>query len=429
MVCCSDFAGQVRGKGFPASELPDRWTKGVGWTPTNIMINCFGEIPATPWGALGDLVLRPEREGETRFEIGDNGPAHHFILGAIENMDGSPWICCPRNYLTEGLARLRDEHGINLRVAFEHEFVCATITPRLGAAYGLDAIVALKELPEIFLGALRQAELEVDTFLPEYAPGQFEITVKPALGTIAADRAVKLRQIIRTVAHQLGHRVSFAPVMRKGTVGNGVHIHFSLEDVAGNPLSYDASSQTGISERAGHFVAGILAHGSALTALTAPSATSYERLKPNSWSASITNLGVRDREALVRVCPVSERPDADVSRSFNFEYRACDAAASPFLALGAIVRAGLAGLAGRISLPEPISTPRFFEITEAERRAKGLRRLPESLSAALDALEADQETLMSPEMQAAYVMHKRGEIARVNSVAFDELCAMYAQVY
>jgi glutamine synthetase len=82
----------------------------------------------------------------------------------------------------------------------------------------------------------------------------------------------------------------------------------------------------------------------ALCAITAPSVISYERLRPNAWSASVTNLGHRDREAFLRICPVSERPGADVAKSFNLEFRAADAAAAPYLALGAMVRAGLDGL-------------------------------------------------------------------------------------
>src|SRR5262249_30994632 len=143
-----------------------------------------------------------------------------------------------------------------------------------------------------------------------------------------ADRAVKLRQIVRAACERRDLRASFAPLLRKGGVGNGVHIHFSLEDGAGRPVTYDAARPGGLSEMAGAFAAGILANGRALCALTAPSAISYERLRANAWSASVTNLGRQDREALLRICPVSLKPGADVGASFNLEYRAADAAAT-----------------------------------------------------------------------------------------------------
>jgi glutamine synthetase len=428
LACYCDFAGQVRGKGFPTRELQDRWSKGVGWTPTNIMINCFGSIPATPWGATGDLVLRPDPAGEVLLDFGDGGAREHFILGAVENMDGTPWDCCPRNYLRSALAELRTMHGLCLRVAFEHEFTCKGIEPRLGAAYGLDAVRTIGELPEVILAQLDRTGLEPDTFLPEYSPGQFEVTVRPAPGLEAADRAVKLRQVIRSAANRKGLSATFAPILGKGAVGNGVHIHFSLEDENGAPLSHDPAADNGVSTVAGHFIEGILRNGCALCAVTAPSVISYERLRPNAWSASATNLGRRDREAFVRICPVSERPGANVAKSFNFEYRAADAAANPYLALGTLVRAGLDGLARKRGAPMAATAADMATMPEVERTRRGIVDLPRSLAGALDHFE-NAGDLMPGSIKIPYVMHKRGEIRQVENIEFDALCAMYARVY
>lgn len=429
MACYSDFAGQVRGKGFPARELEERWEKGVGWTPTNIMINCFGAIPATPWGASGDLTLRPDPAGDIAIDFGDGLGAERFILGYIDDLAGAPWSCCPRHYLRSALEELERDFGLRLRVAFEHEFTCLGFEPRLGAAYGQESIRQIGDLPEIILAALDRARLEPDTFLPEYSPGQYEVTVRPALGMEAADRAVKLRQIVRAAAQRKGWRATFAPILRSGGVGNGVHIHFSLEDAAGKPLSYDPQGPQGVSAVAAPFLAGILAHGRALCAVTAPSVISYERLRPNAWSASVTNLGKRDREALVRICPVSEKPGAAVARAFNFEYRAADAASTPHLALGALVRAGLHGLRAKASLPPAASVIEIAAMTEAERQANGIFALPKSLGDALDHLERDPGTLMAGDMKTAYLMHKRGEARQVSATGIDELCGLYARVY
>ncbi len=98
-VCCSDIAGQVRGKGFPACDLDKRRRFGVGWTPTNVMINCFGRIPATPFGAEGDLMLVPQPGGDIVLDAGDGVPPEHIILGDIRTMAGEPWECCLRGVL------------------------------------------------------------------------------------------------------------------------------------------------------------------------------------------------------------------------------------------------------------------------------------------------------------------------------------------
>jgi glutamine synthetase len=427
MFCCSDFAGQVRGKGAPLRALDKRLMAGIGWTPTNIMINCFGAIPATPWRANGDLVLRPAEETGITLTPERCGASLRFYLGNIEKLDGTPWECCPRSYLIDALARLKAEHGLRLIASFEHEFTVTSLDPRPGSAYGLDAILQLGSLPDLILKGLDEAGLGPETFLPEYSPGQFEFTLDPAPALTAADRAVLARQVVRTVASANSHNVSFSPIMRKGGVGNGVHIHFSFQDLDGNPVTYDPAKPNGISERAGAFVAGILDHGTALTAITAPTAISYERLRPNAWSASSTNLGVKDREAQVRLCPVSEKPGANVAKAFNFEYRAADAAASPFLALGAVVRAGLSGLDRALPTPQPVSAEEAEALPPEDCARLGLRKLPASLAHALDELEAN-DVLMDDYMRHAYLVHKRGELQVVEAMADDKF-ERYASVY
>jgi glutamine synthetase len=430
MVCCSDIAGQVRGKGFPRRDLEQRWKLGVGWTPTNIMINCFGRIPATPWGALGDLLLVPDPAGEVFLDFGDGGPPEHFILGDIKTLDGAPWDCCPRSFLRHALQKLEAETGFRLIAAFEHEFYCTGADDRVGDSYALSSLRGVETFVETLLGALRAAGLEPETFLPEYGPKQFEVTVKPAPGLEAADRAVKLREITRAVARRQGMCASFSPVVTHGIVGNGVHIHFSLTDRDGRPATYDPNGPGGLSAAAASFAAGILRHAPAICAVTAPSVISYERLKPHSWSAHWINLGLRDREALIRICPVPEDPSVDAAKCFNLEYRAADAAASPYLQLGMLVHAGLEGI--RDKLPAPaISQGDPGNLSAEERADRGIGELPTSLGAALDALEADETARgwLGASLAEAYLMHKRGEAEMAAGKTIEELCRLYAQAY
>jgi glutamine synthetase len=217
--------------------------------------------------------------------------------------------------------------------------------------------------------------------------------------------------------------------MKPGGVGNGVHIHFSFENKNGKPLSFDRKASSGVSAVAAPFIAGVLAHGRALCAVTAPSRISYDRLRPNAWSASVTNLGHRDREALVRICPISEKPGAKVEKSFNFEYRAADAAATPHLALGAIVRAGLIGLRGKLALPNAATVIEIAKMSEAEKKANGIEALPGSLGDALDQLEKAPAALMPDGLKQPYLMHKRGEIQYTAEIPSETLFSMYAQVY
>jgi glutamine synthetase len=430
MFCYCDIAGQVRGKGFPASQLPKRLRKGIGWTPTNIMLTAFGPIAESPWGPFGDLVLMPDPATEVDVEFGEDHPREHFFLGDVVHTDGRPWECCPRTFLKGALDALERQGGLRLLSAFEQEFYYEGADERLGSAYTLDAMRRHSTFGEVFVGALHKAGVEPESYLPEYGPRQYEVTYVPALGVTSADRAVIVREIARASARALGHNLSFSPAVTPDVVGNGVHIHMSLLDLSGRPVMHDADAPHGLSELAARFVAGILRHAAALCALTAPSVISYLRLVPHRWSAAWSNAGYRDREACVRICPVLEMPGMPVAPQFNIEFRAADATASPYLALGALVYAGLDGILQNMPVPEVTTVdPQVLE--EQERAKRHIHRLPQSLEEALDAFVADQamRSWFPQALYDAYLAHKRCEVSLMADVERDERCRRYKQAY
>jgi glutamine synthetase len=312
----------------------------------------------------------------------------------------------------------------------EHQAFLLRIFDSTAADYDrIESVLAFGTGPSYRRAALRQAGVVPDSFLPEYGARQYEVTCQPTIGLRAADDAIVMREIARSTALRMGAKAIFSPILDPGGVGNGVHIHFSFENKNGKPLSFDRKASNGVSAVAAPFIAGVLTQGRALCAVTAPSRISYDRLRPNAWSASVTNLGHRDREALVRICPISEKPGAKVERSFNFEYRAADAAATPHLALGAIVRAGLIGLRGKLALPKAATVIEIAKMSDAEKKANGIETLPGSLGDALDQLEKAPAALMPEGLKQPYLMHKRGEIQYTAEIVPETLFSMYAQVY
>ena len=184
----------------------------------------------------------------------------------------------------------------------------------------------------------------------------------------------------------------------------------------------------GLAPTAEAFMAGVLSHMRALVAVTAPNPISYIRLTPNRWAPTWAYLAERDREASLRVCPVLDLPGFDPAHQFNIEFRPADAAASPYLALGAIVWAGVDGIAKGLGLPPP----RNIAVMPAEeRRAAGIAELPHSLGEALDLLEATPEAKdwFGPTYLDAYLRQKRAEIAMVADLTEEEKCARYAESY
>ena len=422
-----DLAGLVRGKGFAAAELPTRLRKGVGFTHSNIMMSPFGPIYETPFGTGGDLMLVPDPSTKVEVEF-DQGVAERFYLGDLLNIDETHWECCPRNFLRRGLAALEEETGLALLAAFEQEFVYSGVEDRPGATYALDAWRRQDGFGEAYMAAIRAAGLRPDSFLPEYGARQYEVTIAPTIGLRAADEAVIQREMARAVAHRLGQRAIFAPILDPNGAGNGTHIHFSLRDGDDRPVLYDATRPYRLSAVGEHFVAGLLHHLPALTAITAPSAASYFRLRPNRWAPTWANILLQDRGASIRVCPVFGNDDP--APQFNVEYRVADAAASPYMALGAVVWAGLDGIRTKRTLPAP-SARDFWDMTDAEREAAGIQRLPRSFDAALDRLAACAEARewFGDRFFDVYLQFKRAELRVLDGLEDAEICARYAEVY
>ena len=183
------------------------------------------------------------------------------------------------------------------------------------------------------MAALNAAGLQADTIMKEYGADQYEVTVEPELGIRAADASLILREMVYATAARFGDHATFTPIRDPAGVGNGVHIHMSFVDDDGMAMTYDETGPHGMSALTAAFAAGVLTYLDSILALTAPADISYLRLTPHRWSAAYNNLGLRDREASLRICPTTTRHPDSIANQFNLEFRAGDAAASPYLAL------------------------------------------------------------------------------------------------
>jgi glutamine synthetase len=172
---------------------------------------------------------------------------------------------------------------------------------------------------------------------------------------------------------------------------------------------HDADDRRGLSELAYHWIGGLLAHLPGLVALTCGSVNSYRRLAPQSWSSAFTCWGMDNREAAVRV---PSRMWGLEEASANLELKPSDATGNPYLALGAVIHAGLDGIRNQLDPGRPVEVdPATLSRTTRKRRA--INRLPASLGEALDALEADELLMeaLGPLRRTAYLSVKRAEVA------------------
>jgi glutamine synthetase len=417
MFLHTDLSAITRGRSFALPELAERLPVGVGWVPANAALTAFGGIAdPNPWGSTGDVRLLPDPETEVRIADLPGLSPLHFLQCDVVNLDGSGWPGCPRVFLKRVIEDFAGETGLQVMAAFEHEFYlrsAAAVAP-LGAPFSMDAFRQADRFGPLLVGSLRAAGLEPQTFLPEYGFGQFEVTCQPAAALRAADRAVAIREVVRDVARSVGWRATFTPVLDPGLPANGVHVHLSLLDSSGRPAGHDPARNRGMSAVAASFAGGVLEHLPSLCAFAAPSMVSYVRLTPHNWSASLAKVG-NDREAAVRIPGIWGGPrTADPSAQFNLEFRFPDAAACPHLLLALLMSAGLQGIRDG-----------------SEPAAEGGGSLPESLEAAVSALDEDQtaKSWLPPELLETYMAIKTTEIAHLSARSAIEACGVYLDIY
>ncbi len=425
-----DLGAIVRGRSVFTSELSEHLARGVGWVPANHALTPLGGLAEpNPFGSTGDLRLMPDQRTHATIGAGPGETPLELLLCDIVETDGSPWECCPRSFLAGALAALEAETGAELTTSFEQEFQLISDDPA-ALPFSLEAQRRAEPFAGLLMGALLEAGVEPERFFAEFAPHQFEVPVAPAAGIAGADRAVLMREVVREVARRQGLRVSFSPLLDPAAAGNGLHIHMSLRDEAGAALLHDPAGPAELSELGGSFAAGVLAHAPALMALCAPSPVSAERLRPHHWSAGAVCLAVRNREALLRIPPIVSLAGEDPAGQMRLEYRGADAAANPYLALGAIIRAGLEGIREGLPCP-PILEVDPATLAGAEAERFGVGALPSSPREALTALEQDGTARgwLGGLLGEAYLSLKRAELSETADLSLEEACARYASIY
>jgi glutamine synthetase len=424
-----DHANVVRGKSAHLSALADSLTGGIGLTVA-MQGFCLTEhlAPDTRLGPVGEIRLVPDPR---TFAILPYSPREARLLCDMHTLDGEPWGLCPRSFLKDVVRRTTDQ-GLRVEAAFEYEFYLAhQVDGRFVPAddslcFASDGMDRQAEVIGDILDALEQQGIEPRQYYPELGPGQQELSVQHAPLLQAADRQIAVRETVRGVARKHGLIASFAPKPFADQAGNGCHVHLSLWRGDRNAL-YDPDGQLGLSDLGRSFVAGVLAHLPGLLAITCPSVNSYMRLAPNMWSSAYTCWGPDNREASVRV---PSTYTGRVEASTNLEIKAVDGSANPYLALGAIVAAGLDGIQRNLDPGEPL-TCNPHDLSEEEREARGIRRYPTTLLEAIDALEQDSLLLQTLGEARAheFIAVRRGEWQDLGSARTDRIHAVHFYRY
>ncbi|MDJ1137550.1 glutamine synthetase family protein [Streptomyces iconiensis] len=378
-----DNAGITRVKAVPVGRLAETVRMGVGMSPCFDVYLVDDSATSSPHigGPDGDLRLFPDLD---RVTVLAAQPGWAWAPVDRYEQDGTPYVACQRGFARRMAERALSEHGIELRMGLETEWIVTRGPlpqtgaeleyPSTGPAYGMARLAEMADYLRDILEALAAQGVEVLQIHPEYAQGQFEVSVAPSDPVGAADLTVLVRETIRAVSLRHGLTASFAPVVEPGGVGNGGHLHLSLWR-EGRNLCAGGEGPFGMEPESEAFLAGVLRELPALLAIGAPSPASYLRLRPSRWAGAHQCWGLETREAALRFVAGGERaPEAA-----NAEVKCVDAAANPYLLTGSVIAVGLAGLGAGLRLPPPITGNPVDEGIQP--------RLPTSLAVALGHFE------------------------------------------
>jgi glutamine synthetase len=235
---------------------------------------------------------------------------------------------------------------------------------------------------------LRELGIRVEYHHHEVATaGQVELNFRPSNTLATADNAVVYKFAARNVAKLRGFHATFMPKPLYLDNASGMHVHQSLWADGKNAFFDGADEYAELSQIGRWYVGGLLAHAPALTAVCCSTVNSYKRLVPGFEAPINICWSRRNRSAMVRV-PVYMR-GAGHAAAKRIEYRAADPACNPYLALACQLAAGLDGIRNRIEPGDPVDHD-VYELSEVEKAAHGIGRLPTTLDQALRALEADR---------------------------------------
>ena len=402
----------IRGKNVPAAQLHRRMVDGIGLSRALLAVNSMDELQPVPeLTPIGEVRLLPDAATFTILPYAERAAS---MLCDIVQLDGNPCSACARSFLKRVCCEVAGQ-GLKVQASFEMEYSLAAVTEDGYRPFDQTlcySSIALQDTHTFSLDlvqALEDQDMIVELCHPELSPGQHEVSVRHSDAVRAADNQVRLRETVRAVAAKHGLYGSFAPKPFAAYIGNGMHIHLSLWDDDGRNIFHDPAAQHGFSARGLSFLAGILRHLPGLTALTCASVNSYRRLAPHSLSGAFAIYGYDNREAALRIpSPLQSSPE----QSTNLEFKAADATGNPYLALGALLVAGMDGLNSVLDPGAPVNLDPDT-LSEEQVTRMGIKRLPTTLNEALDELQANPllTAALGSLLSRSYEAIKRSEAA------------------
>lgn len=374
----TDVLGKLKSVAIDPGELEKAFSEGIGFDGSTI--EGFTRIYES------DMLLYPDATTFQLLPFGEDGVVQGRMFCDVMTPLDEPARADPRGVLERQLTLAR-EAGFTFQVHPEIEFYLFTQPVSLDKPLGLvdragyfDHVArgGSNDFRRRAVAALEEMGISVEFSHHEGGPGQNEIDLRATDALTAADNIMTFRTIISEVALQEGLVATFMPKPLIDAPGSAMHLHLSLFEGERNAF-FDGAGTYQLSRTGRSFMAGILAHAGEISLVTNQHVNSYKRLYGGGEAPSYVCWGHNNRSALIRV-PLYK---PDKPQAARIEYRATDPAANPYLALSALLAAGLTGVREGYELPEE-AEDNVWELSRSERLALGITELPRSLEEALE---------------------------------------------
>jgi glutamine synthetase len=381
-------------------------------SPTSIAEVCFAGLPthtdalvaSSKLSAKNVLTLEPDFASLRVLPYASKTAM--IMCTAHDQRTGKLSPLCTRGLLERVLQEARRDVGVQFSIGAELEFMLY----RSGKPVDMSTFANTTTLndQEDFISTLydqlEQQDIRIETIHGESAPGQLEVVLSHSKDVLQlADDVLFARETIIACAKQYGMQALFLPKTAETQAGNGLHLHFSFDDIStGRSNSFsDPSRPSGISLKGESFIEGILNHLPSLLSFSLPTTNSFRRMGPGCWTGHEIGWSVEDKEVPIRVCV-----DLRSKQATNVEYKLSDSSANIYLELAMILSSGLQGMKQELELRPMLGINTTVPPVE----------MPTTLQASLNVLKADTYLLsmLGTELSTAYISVRESE-ANLNS--------------
>ena len=420
-----DYTATVRVRILPVKHALDLFAQGKSIGVTKAVLGLLQtDAMCAGFKATGQYQLYPIF---TSLCLGAR-PRYAMVQCEFRNDDGQPVPACPRTSLRMVVDRARS-HGMEFLVGFEIEVVFMNHEMKGNQVeYGVSPVTQgqswssaralhdekVMDLVDSVMAHLERSGIAIQQFHAESGPGQYEFVMDPMEPLAAVDSLLCAREIIASVASKHAMRATIVPKAYPSAAGTGSHIHVSMTP----------------SESHQNFLAGLLKQLPAISAITYPNVASYERVADSMWSGGKTILllaiidmsnasvlgtwiawGTQNRETPVRYISGS-----------RYEIKCVDGFANPYLALGAILGAGVQGVLDSepLTFKDCLDDP--AKLSPDERQALGVtRQFPKSIEEALNSFRNSLlRTILGDAVYENYLAVKEAEVEMLQQMKTEE---------